>query len=423
MGRRASRRRTVLLRLLAAVALTGAGLSCTDAADPEDTGTDSTTDAGSSGETAEGEPIVIGIYTPAVNATFTAPELIDGADAAVQYVNDELDGLGGRPIQLETCTSDYTAPGLTACANELFEKDPLIIIPGPDAAALTVQSIFDETGIPLIGGASFTPPEYTSPNRVLFNGFSASLFPAMVHFAVDELDAESVATLSVDDPTNQIIKQIFMDPIAEANDLPTPEYAASPPGSADLTSTFAAALDSDPDVLLPFGLPCQAAFQAYQSLGSDVPMIMPDNCADDETLEEAGGQADGVYFVELYTAPQIEPDDEDVVLYTEQMEASAPDVVDTDFSRAGFGTIMNIHALLDEEDPDALTHESVLAAFKATADQPNFLNTPYSCESPPVSEYPAICAGSAYLVRQVDGELERVREFVPLDELFTGAGG
>ena len=45
---------------------------------------------------ASGKPIVIGIYTPADNATFTAPELIDGAQAAVKYVNNNLDGLGGR---------------------------------------------------------------------------------------------------------------------------------------------------------------------------------------------------------------------------------------------------------------------------------------------------------------------------------------
>ena len=114
------------------------------------------------GEQATGEPIVVGIYTPADNPSFTAPELIDGAEAAVEYVNNQLGGIGGRPIQLESCTTDYTAPRLTACANELFQKEPLIIIPGPDAGALTVQPTFDTTGIPLIGGTSFTPPEYTS---------------------------------------------------------------------------------------------------------------------------------------------------------------------------------------------------------------------------------------------------------------------
>ncbi len=91
---------------------------------------------------------MIGIYTPADNPSFTAPELIDGAEAATDYVNNQLGGIGGRPIQLESCTTDYTAPRLTACANELFQKQPLIIIPGPDAGALTVQATFDATGHP-----------------------------------------------------------------------------------------------------------------------------------------------------------------------------------------------------------------------------------------------------------------------------------
>jgi branched-chain amino acid transport system substrate-binding protein len=399
-----------MVATLTAVAVTAAGAP--------------TAGAGGAGKgKATGDPIVIGIYTPADNQTFTAPELIDGAEAAAKYVNSQLEGVGGSPIQLETCKSDYSAPGLTACANKLFEKDPLIIIPGPDAAALTVQSTFDETGIPLIGGASFTPPEYTSPTRAVFNGFSASLFPAMVHFAVDKLGAKKLTALSVDDPSNQIIKGIFMDPIAEANGLPKPEYVSSPAGSADLTSTFAAALDSDPDALLPFGLPCLPAFQAYQSLGTDVPMIMPDNCADTETLKKAGDQADGVYFVELYEAPGVAKKSKDVKLYTKQMKKYAKGVVDTDFSRAGFGTIMNIHALLDGEDPASLTHESVLAAFKGTNDQPNFLNTPYSCASPPLAQYPGVCAGSAYLVRDKGGKLKRQSPFVTLDVLFAGKGG
>jgi branched-chain amino acid transport system substrate-binding protein len=368
---------------------------------------------------AKGDPIVIGIYTPADNPTFTAPELIDGAEAATKYVNSQLAGVAGKPIKLETCKSDYTAPGLTSCANKLFQKNPAIIIPGPDAAALTVQSTFDQTGIPLIGGASFTPPEYTSKTRAVFNGFSASLFPAMVHFAVQKLHAKKLTALSVDDPSNQIIKSIFMDPIAETNGLPKPEYVAAPAGSTDLTSTFAAALDSNPDALLPFGLPCQAAFQAYQSLGTHVPMIMPDNCADSKTLKDAGNQADGVYFVELFNGKEAAPKNKDVQLYDKQMKKYAKGVVDTDFSRAGFGTIMNIHALLDSMDPSTLSNDSILAAFKGTKNEANFLNTPYSCAAPPLAQYPAICAGSAYLMRFQGGKLKKQSPFVTLDVLFA----
>jgi branched-chain amino acid transport system substrate-binding protein len=71
-------------------ATTAAG-SATTAASPATT---------AAGEQATGEPIVVGIYTPADNQSFTAPELIDGAEAAVEYVNNQLGGIGGRPIQL-----------------------------------------------------------------------------------------------------------------------------------------------------------------------------------------------------------------------------------------------------------------------------------------------------------------------------------
>ena len=111
---------------------TTTGDAATTAAGAATTGAATT----AAGEQATGEPIVIGIYTPADNQSFTAPELIDGAEAAVEYVNNQLGGIGGRPIQLESCTTDYTPPGLTACVNELFQQVPLTIIPGPYAGAL-----------------------------------------------------------------------------------------------------------------------------------------------------------------------------------------------------------------------------------------------------------------------------------------------
>jgi branched-chain amino acid transport system substrate-binding protein len=372
---------------------------------------------------ATGEPIVVGIYTPANNSSFTAPELIDGAEAAVDYVNDNLGGIGGRPIQLESCTTDYTAPGLTACVNQLFQKKPLIIIPGPDAGALSVQPTIDATGIPLIGGASFTPPEYTSPSRALFSGWSASLFPAMVHFAISQLHATNLAALAYDLPSNAFIKALFMDAPAKAAGIPAPATVTAPAGTADLTATFAAALQGNPDALLAYGLPCQPAFQAYTSLATDVPMIMPDNCGDPATLKAAGSAANGVYFVGLYKGSEVFPDDPDVQLYDKVMKEAKPDAADTDFSRGGFGTIMNIQALLGSMDPASLTNQSVLAAFKATKDQPSFLNVPYSCSAVPVAQFPGICAGSAYLMQQVDGKIQKLSDFVPMDELWGAAAG
>ena len=428
--------RQIIGGLVAAACLT-ALVACGDdsgSSAPETTGAATTAGGGAAttaassattaaGEKATGEPIVIGMYTPADNPSFTAPELIDGAEAAVEYVNNQLGGIGGRPIQLESCTTDYTAPGLTACVNELFQKAPMIIIPGPDAGALTVQATVDATGIPLIGGASFTPPEYTSPNRALFNGWSASLFPAMVHFAISQLHATNLAALAYDLPSNTFIKALFMDAPATAAGIPAPATVTAPAGTADLTATFAAALQGNPDALLAYGLPCQPAFQAYTSLGTDVPMIMPDNCGDPDTLAAAGSAANGVYFVGLYKGSEVFPDDPDVKLYNQVMEEQKPDAADTDFSRGGFGTIMNIHDLLDDMDSASLTHESVLAAFKATKDQPSFLNVPYSCSAPPVTDLPGICAGSAYLVQQVDGTIQKLSDYVPMDVLWGKAAG
>ena len=55
-----------------------------------------------SGE-ATGEPILIGIQNPEGDPNGSFPEYSAAALAAAEYINTELGGLGGRPIELELC--------------------------------------------------------------------------------------------------------------------------------------------------------------------------------------------------------------------------------------------------------------------------------------------------------------------------------
>jgi len=378
----------------------------------------------SAGAQAKGDPFVIGVYTPADNATFTAPEMIPAAEAAARYVNKKRDGIGGSPIEIVSCTTEYTPDSLTQCANELFQQEPDIIMPGPDASAFTAFGVFVDAGFPLIGGSSFTPPEYSSDIRVLFNGFAASLFPGLVYFAANELGAKNkVVAISFDDGVNPALVNIFMDPVAEAFGLEPVQFIPTQPGTADFAAPLAAALSAEPDAILAFGVPCAPLVQAYASLGTDIPLVQPSNCNDDANLEASGAAAEGTYYVNEFLAPSMSPKNADVKLFQKILKKYGKGTIPiTDFSSAGVASILNIEAALDDTDLATATPESLLAIFKEAVGQKNFLADPYTCNPAPVAQWQAICSGSVFLNQLKDGKLRRLTPFVPIEDLYAVAG-
>ena len=69
---------------------------------------------------ASGDPVRIGY----VNQDALFPEATIGIDAAVAYANAELGGIGGRPIELVTCTITVAEDG-AACGTQFANDDSI----------------------------------------------------------------------------------------------------------------------------------------------------------------------------------------------------------------------------------------------------------------------------------------------------------
>ena len=72
---------------------------------------------------AEGEPIIIGLQNPEGDPNGSFPEYSAAVQAAVDYINTELGGLGGRPIELEICKTAISPDDSQRCANELVAEE------------------------------------------------------------------------------------------------------------------------------------------------------------------------------------------------------------------------------------------------------------------------------------------------------------
>ena len=63
------------------------------------------------------------------------PDFREGAEAAVQLINEQLGGIGadyeagtpGRPIELNVCSHGLTPEAAQSCANDIVGQDPNLI--------------------------------------------------------------------------------------------------------------------------------------------------------------------------------------------------------------------------------------------------------------------------------------------------------
>jgi hypothetical protein len=86
-------------------------------------------------EGLSGDPVVVGFVNMEGSPAGSFPEATAGAEAAVAHVNDELGGIDGRPLRLETCTTDGTQESSQACARRLVAARPAAVVGGVDLRA------------------------------------------------------------------------------------------------------------------------------------------------------------------------------------------------------------------------------------------------------------------------------------------------
>lgn len=367
---------------------------------------------------ADGPPIVIGITSATNNPIFSDPELFTAAAAAAEYVNEELGGVQGHPIELAHCETNNTAESSVACATELLQRHPVAVIAGPDVAMPAALSIYEQAGVPVIGGGSVAPPEFSSPVRVLFHGWSASVLPSMVYFASTQFDASKVVVLAPDDPSVTATVVPLMEQAAQRFGMEKPDVITVPTGSADMTPQMAAAANTGADVIMAVSLPCGPVAQAYHTVGADQPMVQPGSCSNPRDLENLGDSAEGLYFTSMSRRPDVDHDDHDAQLFADVTERFGDDIPITDFSLVGFSSMMNIHSTLDAApDVESLDSTSLLALFQGGSGH-NFMGNEWNCTAPAVAVFPALCDISSRLLQVVDGALVEVAPFVDGSTLY-----
>ncbi len=344
---------------------------------------------------ATGSPYVFGLINDETGPV-TFPEARQAEIAAADYVNNYLGGINGHPIQLVDCIGDTTGPTSARCANELLAKHPLAILGAADTGTPAAEPVYLRSNLAYIGGIPFTPVEQNAPNSVQFWSISLGDNAAAAVYAAKTLGAKSAAVLYFDNSQGKIAGLGILPPVMKAAGISSVKTIGIPPTTPDPSPEVAQAVSAHPDVVY-VDIPnnCGVVLKDLKSLGYSGKIMGIDPCTSPPAISSAAGAAEGMYVASAFdtTSSQYQ------TFVAALQKYAAPNTAIDGISEAGFATVMNVQSVVSKITGTPTT-KTILAAFKAGSNNPNYMSHPYTCNGTALAKAVSVCNDN-YLMEQI----------------------
>jgi branched-chain amino acid transport system substrate-binding protein len=317
-------------------------------------------------------PVTVGWFNQQ-GGPISFTDATQGAQAAVAYVNKELGGIQGHPLQLDTCFVVTVQDG-PMCASQLADNSKVSIVglgvaiegDGPLLQAL-------QTKHKAVIMSSFgTLAQMTAPNGAGFVAGLVGLGPGQAVYATQYLHAKNGLYISYQtastDQTYETMKQYFAKAGASLAAVSVPETATAPQISAALQ----AGNISHRDVLeVNFqSAACVDVYEALQTIGmaTKIPVVANLSCDTNSVAQALNGQFPPWYYVgfgyNVYMpgTPNF-PLSYEVPLTVDKIKQyGGPNVDFSEFAPTAFADILTIAKLLNQLGPDASAEQLLMAA-------------------------------------------------------------
>ena len=371
---------------------------------------------------AEGEPLVIGMVNEEDTPVNSFPELSASVRAAIEFVNEQLGGIGGRPVQLEVCSTNFSTEGSAACGQRFVERQVPVVLGGIDVFGTAVEVLADN-GIAYVGGIPISTQSVTSNNSFQWSGGTWGAAVAFAGEAADTLGAERVSVVygefgSITDSAN------YARTVLEARGV-TAQLVPVPIMATDFTSPLTAVAATDPDavIVLAADAGCKAAFDAVRTVGIEAPVFYVGACAAPNVVASVPPEATDGAFFNVEGPVDIDNPDPDFTFYFRVLETYAPDVDAVGAATVSFRSFMNLWSILvglaaADDGVDGITADEVTAALQAQVDTPSFMGHPYTCDGEQIAGLRAMCSPQQILVRMQDREVTQVTDWIDVGRLY-----
>lgn len=377
---------------------------------------------GTAGE-ASGEPYKIGF----AHSSDFFPEGVTGAEAAVEWINSELGGVGGRPLQLVTCNVAAPEDG-ARCGAELANDDEIDLVIG----GLVLHGNADLYAA-LAGKAAaiiaspLDTSDYTSPNAVAYSTGALGAGMGGAEFVNTVLKPKSTALIVTDDVAGRGGAAV-LQPIADEYGVEVKQVFVPPTATApEIASALQASGAADADVISIglFEQGCIAAYDAIKSLGlQDKPVATTSVCTGStmqEHLREVGdgGEApDGWIFVGgSVKNPEGGPDLQ--AYLTKFAEYGDERVIASVPAPLTFAAVVNAAKIINQVGVENADYDSLDAAVRGFTGPAMLQPGPIECGVPP---FISICASQVSVVKYEGGEWQLLDEGVDILKYLRPAG-
>lgn len=368
---------------------------------------------------ATGTPIKIGTINQDTGAAGAFPELTAADRTAIDFINNELNGVDGHPIELVTCDTQFSPDLSQACAQQMVAENVDAVVGGIDVWGTGITTL-ENNGIPYVGGIPVSLQAARSPVSFQFSGGIWGAVLGHGEYALREHGAKRIAIIAADfGPITDAAK--LGQRVLEQRGVDTTLISVAAI-NADMVQALNTAAQSDPDAIIALTADsgCKPTMLTAQQLGLKVPILYTGACAAPKIVDSVNGAADGAVF---NLEADLDPGNPDNVLY---QLISARYGTKYGYERLSAGTVsframMNLYAVLRTIGGDDVTRERVLEAFRSGRNHASFFGHPYTCDGHQLEGYPAMCSPQQSLGRLNGGAVTAVTGWLDVGRFAESA--
>jgi branched-chain amino acid transport system substrate-binding protein len=309
--------------------------------------------------------VVIGWTNQQGGPADPSPYATDGAKLAVRYVNEELGGVDGHPIELASCYTSTTEEQGQSCGQKFANDDNV------DVVAVGAMSIGSQPLMASIDGAK--PMVYSvaagasdarNKNGYILFGDLIRVLPPLATFSKEVLKAKTAAVIYPEAPGLSYAADALTGGLKAAGI--TFKRVSYPANATDLVAPLSAAGAQTADVVNPVVLPpqCVTVAKALQQSKVTAPVVATPLCLNSNVAKALGDLPQWYYGIaSSLTADRSDPA-AGAFMAVAAKNGGAEKAADPYYS-ISFAEILTIVQWMNAIGPDELSPESIAAKAKA----------------------------------------------------------
>jgi branched-chain amino acid transport system substrate-binding protein len=313
-------------------------------------------------------PVTIGYVNQQGGPFAVGLHATDGAEMAVKYINAELGGVDGHPLQLDTCFIASAEEEGTGCAQKFLANKSIDTI-AMGGVVIGVQSFYATLAgkLPVFEGVAPLPIAGAAHNTAVLFGDAIHVLGPMGTYARDVLHAKTGVVLYPNTSTDT--PGALADEAALKAAGISVKMGPYPPNATDLTGVLASTGAASADIVIPNvdSAACVNMAKALiqQGITDSKKIVSPPLCLNGQVAQGLGGDFPKWTYL-IASSLFGDTTDPGMTEYTKlaakySTPANAPDP----WNIVDFGELMTVDKILNEVGYANLSPDKILAAAKA----------------------------------------------------------